>query len=78
MLKIDPFFIHNITADSYDTILIKTIIALAHKLDIKVVGGGVETKDQLEFLQDNKCDLIQGKHITKPLIYDEFVKFIKS
>ncbi|MFK5969707.1 MAG: EAL domain-containing protein [Candidatus Marithrix sp.] len=78
ILKIDPFFINNITADSYDTILIKTIIALAHKLNIKVVGGGVETKEQLDFLQANQCDLIQGSYITKPLIYNKFIKFIKS
>ncbi|HHB93441.1 MAG TPA: EAL domain-containing protein, partial [Thioploca sp.] len=78
ILKIDPFFINNITADSYDMILIKTIIELAHKLNIKLIGGGVETKEQLNFLKDNQCDLIQGSYITKPLIYNKFLKFIKS
>ncbi len=78
ILKIDSFLIHNITSDSYDTLLIKTIIALAHKLDIKVVGGGVETKEQLDFLHNNQCDFIQGSYITKPLISEEFAKFIKS
>ncbi|MDM8568639.1 EAL domain-containing protein [Thiotrichales bacterium HSG1] len=77
IIKIDPFFIHNITADNYDTILIQTIIALAHKLNIKVIGCGLETKEQLNFLQDHKCDFIQGCYITNQLNYENLVKFIK-
>ncbi|MDM8565977.1 PAS domain S-box protein [Candidatus Halobeggiatoa sp. HSG11] len=78
IIKIDPFFVHNITADSYDTILIQTIIALAHKLNIKVVGGGVETEEQLAFLHKNKCDLIQGSYITKPFNSKNFIKFVNQ
>lgn len=73
-LKIDPFFIHNITADSYDTVLIQTIITLAHKLNIKIIGGGVETEEQLVFLRNNQCDLIQGCYITKPLNFKDFTE----
>lgn len=76
ILKIDPFFIHHVTTDAYDTMLTETIIALAHKLKIKVVGEGVDTNEQLAFLRSHQCDLVQGQYFSKPLTPNDLAKLL--
>ena len=53
------------------------IIALARSLGLKVVGEGVESKWQLEFLKRQGCDLVQGFLISKPLSADDYVGHLK-
>jgi diguanylate cyclase (GGDEF)-like protein/PAS domain S-box-containing protein len=77
ILKINPSFINHLTTDNYNAILAEAIIALAHKLKIKVVGVGVETEEQLAFLRSHHCDLVQGQYFSKPLIAKDFEHFIK-
>ena len=50
-----------------DAAICKAIIALAQTLKLKVVAEGVENKAQLAFLQEARCDLLQGYFISKPL-----------
>ncbi|MCF8038078.1 MAG: EAL domain-containing protein [Desulfohalobiaceae bacterium] len=59
-MKIDISFIRNVAADPKDAAIVKTIIAMAHNLDLKVVAEGVEKGQQLKFLKEHDCDLIQG------------------
>ena len=54
-LKIDKFFIDGI-GESKD--VTDSIIIIAHKIGLKVIAEGVEQKDQYEYLERNKCDLI--------------------
>lgn len=77
-LKIDRSFIQNVVVDHDDSILIQAIIAMAHGLGLQVIAEGVETKEQFEFIRKQKCDLVQGFHLSKPLSAVEFSKYIKK
>jgi EAL domain-containing protein (putative c-di-GMP-specific phosphodiesterase class I) len=59
-IKIDKSFVWDITDNPDDAAIASAIISVAHILKLNVVGEGVETKQQLEFLLRNNCDEIQG------------------
>ncbi len=65
-IKIDKSFIDEIANSGMDSKILKTIILLAHEIGIMTVAEGVETRDQLEFLEKCGCDLIQGYLISRP------------
>ena len=60
VLKIDRSFVADIASNTDDASLIMGVIALAHNLNLKVVAEGVETAEQLRFLDLCKCDEWQG------------------
>ena len=74
-LKIDRSFVQEITTDSDSAAITKAIIAMAHSLKLKVLAEGVETEEQLAFLRDHGCNALQGFLFSKPLPYDELVRF---
>ncbi|WP_409425639.1 EAL domain-containing protein [Pseudoalteromonas sp. RW-H-Ap-1] len=67
VLKIDRSFITGITHNKADCNLVKAAIAMSHSLEIKVVAEGVETKEQLDLLNELNCDIAQGFYLSKPL-----------
>ncbi|VEP12339.1 Response regulator receiver modulated diguanylate cyclase/phosphodiesterase [Hyella patelloides LEGE 07179] len=71
-LKIDASFIRNIDSNEVNAVITKTIIEMAHKLGLKVVAEGVETKAELKFLRECKCDIMQGFLFSRPLIARDF------
>ncbi|WP_303785533.1 EAL domain-containing protein [Azovibrio restrictus] len=71
-LKIDQSFVRNIPADHQDMEISAGIIALARKLNLKVVAEGVETVEQLDFLTEQGCDQYQGYLYSRPLPADQF------
>ncbi|MDE1464155.1 EAL domain-containing protein [Spartinivicinus poritis] len=77
-LKIDKSFINNVTKNEKDASIVKTIIAMAHSLNMSVVAEGVETQEQRDFLVANKCDLIQGYFYCKPQPVDKFEEFVHN
>ena len=66
-LKIDIAFIREVTFSPQDAAIARTIIELAHSLNLQVIAEGVETREQLEFLTDNGCDQVQGYLFCRPL-----------
>ena len=65
-LKIDRAFVQDITGKAGDGALAAAIIAMAHSLGMKVIGEGVESAEQLAFLQARQCQIIQGFYFSKP------------
>ena len=73
-LKIDQSFIRNLPDNSDDVQITRTIIAMAHNLGLGVIAEGVETKEQLQFLQQEQCEEVQGFYFSKPLPEAEFLQ----
>lgn len=73
-LKIDRSFIADITIDSKQLLLCESIIAMAHKLGLKVIAEGIETEEQKQLLFYGGCDFGQGFLISKPLPADVFLR----
>ena len=69
-LKIDQSFVHGIEKVASKAEIASAIIAMAHKLGLSVVGEGIETAAQLEFLRANDCDLGQGFFLGPPQAFD--------
>jgi diguanylate cyclase (GGDEF)-like protein/PAS domain S-box-containing protein len=66
-LKIDQSFVRDIISDRNDADIVGTIIAMAHSLGLEVIAEGVEEKDQLRFLQYQKCNEVQGYYFCRPI-----------
>ncbi|PKG24794.1 bifunctional diguanylate cyclase/phosphodiesterase [Niallia nealsonii] len=66
-LKIDQTFTRNIYIDQKDASLVSTIINMAQNLDLKVIAEGVETAEQLQFLQQERCNEAQGYFFSRPI-----------
>ncbi len=77
-LKIDREFVRNITTDKSDADLIKSIIALGHCMNLKVLAEGVEDIEQLNYLKEHGCDEIQGYYYSKPIPADELEALCKK
>jgi len=78
VLKIDKSFIDNILADGRDSSIVEAMIALSHKLGIKVVAEGVEEEAQAQFLKNINCDYMQGYYFAKPMPIDELDKYLAN
>ena len=77
-LKIDQSFVKKAGTDANAAAVVRTIIAMSHGLNIKVVAEGVETEDQLRFLLRRRCDEAQGHFIGYPVSPEEFSKSARS
>lgn len=77
-LKIDQSFVRNLEEDTNDRTLCEAIIVMAHKLDIKVIAEGVETKSQDRMLRDFGCDYAQGYLYSRPISALDFTALIAS
>jgi len=66
-LKIDRAFINEVTDRTDRGALVRGIIAMGHSLALEVVAEGVETIEQLKFLEEHGCDQVQGFLISRPV-----------
>ena len=73
-LKIDQSFVQKIKGNTIDEPLVDMIISMAQHLKLKVVAEGIETIEQLNYLQEKQCDCAQGYLISKPIDYKELVE----
>ena len=74
-LKIDPSFVRDIPHCTRAVAISKTNLYLGHGLNLKVVAEGVETFEQVEFLRNHGCDMVQGFLVSRPMSHDGYVDF---
>lgn len=74
VLKIDADFFRGADAEERGLLIVSEVIDLAKKLNMKIVAEGIESKEQVEFLTEQACDLIQGYFYAKPMPVAEFAE----
>ncbi|NIR59976.1 MAG: EAL domain-containing protein [Gammaproteobacteria bacterium] len=77
-LKIDRAFVRDVTVDPNDAAIIEAIIAMARKLDLRVVAEGVETYEQEQALRGFGCDLVQGFLYSAPLAAEKIPALLEG
>ena len=73
-LKIDRSFVMDLEESDHGAAICAAIIAMSRQLGLTVIAEGVETEEQVMFLQSHDCDQIQGYLISKPIPAGEFAK----
>ncbi|MDP1633054.1 MAG: EAL domain-containing protein, partial [Gallionellaceae bacterium] len=77
-IKIDQSFVSNITTEPKDAAVSQAIISMSHSLNLKTVAEGVETTEQLAFLQARQCDEVQGFHFSHPLPEEDMEQLLRK
>lgn len=78
VLKIDADFFRGADVEERGLLIVSEVIDLAKKLKMKIVAEGIESREQVDFLAAQKCDLIQGYFFAKPMPVAEFVEKYKE
>jgi EAL domain-containing protein (putative c-di-GMP-specific phosphodiesterase class I) len=76
-LKIDQSFVSEVTSAEEDTSIVTAVISMARSLGLRVVAEGVETREQLRFLQAHACDEAQGYYFSRPVPADRFADLLR-
>jgi len=78
ILKIDKSLIRHIATDVDEAAIASAVIDLAHNINLEVAAEGVETAEQLKFLQSRNCDALQGFFLGRPMPVNDFAKAMKK
>lgn len=76
VIKIDKSFINELPYNADDAALTVAIVSLGHNLRLKIVAEGVETEEQLRFLERIRCDEYQGYYFSRPLPVEDFEQLL--
>jgi EAL domain-containing protein (putative c-di-GMP-specific phosphodiesterase class I) len=76
-LKVDQSFVRDLTTDADDASVVSAVIHMGRSLKMRVVAEGVETREQLAFLEANDCLEAQGYHFSRPLSADACAAFLR-
>ena len=74
VLKIDADFFRGAEVEERGLLIVSEVIDLAKKLNMKIVAEGIESREQVDFLTEQECDLIQGYFYAKPMPVAEFAQ----
>ena len=77
-LKIDKLFVQGITSERDDAPIISAVINMGRSLMQRVIAEGVETREQLAFLQSRGCDEGQGYYFSRPVVAEQFTKLLEN
>ncbi|MEG0291089.1 MAG: EAL domain-containing protein, partial [Erysipelotrichaceae bacterium] len=77
VLKIDKAFISKIGQEK-DEAIVNAIIAMGTAIGITLVAEGVETKEQIDFLEKHGCHILQGFYFSKPLTATESTQYLEQ
>jgi len=75
-IKIDQSFVRDVTASRDDAAIVEAIIAMAESLELDVIAEGVETAEQLKFLQARGCQEMQGYFFARPMPVAEVSRYL--
>jgi diguanylate cyclase len=78
VLKIDQSFVHQISADPNDSAIVRAIIDMGRNLKQRVIAEGIETQEQLAFLQARHCAEGQGYLFSRPLAAPQFAALLQA
>jgi diguanylate cyclase (GGDEF)-like protein len=78
VLKIDQSFVQDITARAYAAPIVTAVIGLGKSLNLRVIAEGVETRDQLAFLQAQACVEGQGYYFSRPVVATQFARMLET
>lgn len=77
-VKIDQSFVHELPGDTESEAIVRSVLAMCHTLGKQVVAEGIESDQQFAFLREAGVDFGQGYRIGRPMIADEFARFVMS
>jgi EAL domain-containing protein (putative c-di-GMP-specific phosphodiesterase class I) len=77
-LKIDQSFVRRITTAPEETTIVAAVIGMGQSLNLRVVAEGVETHEELAFLEANGCDEAQGYYFSRPVPPQQFSKLLET
>lgn len=77
-MKIDKSFLEGIGPGGRGGVIARAIIAMGRSLGLRLVGEGVETRQQLSFLESEGCDCVQGFFVARPLPAEDVTPFLAA
>ncbi|NDQ55533.1 MAG: EAL domain-containing protein [Acidipila sp.] len=77
-LKIDQSFVRQITTSPDDTTIVTAVVSMGRSLELRVVAEGVETAQELAFLQSLQCDQAQGYYFSRPVLPHKFARLLQT
>src|ERR1700730_1300047 len=77
-LKIDQSFVRQITTAPDETTIVTAVISMGRSLNLRVVAEGVETQEELKFLQAHQCDEAQGYYFSRPVPRQQFAQLLET
>jgi diguanylate cyclase (GGDEF)-like protein len=77
-LKIDQSFVRQITTAPDETSIVTAVISMGRSLKLRVVAEGVETQEELAFLQAHQCDEVQGYYFSRPVLPGQFAQLLET
>jgi diguanylate cyclase (GGDEF)-like protein/PAS domain S-box-containing protein len=77
-LKIDRSFIRDVDKKPESAAVLKAMVQLGHSLNMRVVAEGIETEQELLYLQSLKCDELQGFYFSRPIPEEDFIALLRS
>ena len=75
-VKIDRSFVDGLPDDQDDVVIVQAILAMTQRLGIGAIAEGVETREQLDFLRSNGCNVYQGYYFSEPVGAEAFQKLL--